>query len=303
MLISIIIPNYNHASYIKKRIESVLNQTYQDFEVIILDDCSTDNSLAIINQYKNHPKIAKIICNETNSGSTFKQWEKGIALAKGEYIWIAESDDYSDDQFLSNAVNSFSANSNVGLFFCNYETINNHDNIISENNLLYDPLIDYLPNDSIINGKVFCEKFLFFSNLILNASAVVFKKNMYSHVDKEYIKMKVAGDWRMWVDICYNTQVIFTKQKLNYYRMHTNNVRTKKALLLPAEGIANYSYFIEKTENLEIRTKLRDNIAKLWIYNFRMNKNLIKNLKLIKKILVVDNLFPFRVLSRIFHKI
>ncbi len=101
ILVTVIVPNYNHAPYLKRRIESILNQTYQDLELIILDDCSNDNSIDIIKQYQNHKKISHIERNEKNSGSPFKQWQKGIELAKGEYIWIAESDDYADPEFLS----------------------------------------------------------------------------------------------------------------------------------------------------------------------------------------------------------
>src|SRR3984893_17231816 len=97
--VSVIIPNYNHAAYLRQRIDTVLRQTYQDFEVILMDDCSTDDSRTIISEYSSDPRI-RIELNETNSGSTFRQWKKGIALARGEYIWIAESDDYSDERFL-----------------------------------------------------------------------------------------------------------------------------------------------------------------------------------------------------------
>jgi len=77
-LVSIIIPNYNHARYLEQRLDSVFNQTYQNFEVIILDDCSTDNSLEIIEKYKDNPHLSLVVVNETNSGSSYKQWDNGI---------------------------------------------------------------------------------------------------------------------------------------------------------------------------------------------------------------------------------
>src|SRR3954470_8154701 len=104
-MISVIVPNYNHSRYLKKRIESILNQTFQNFEIILLDDCSTDKSREIIEQYRNHPKVSHIIINERNSGSTFRQWDKGLQYAKCDWIWIAESDDFSDKYFLSTMVN------------------------------------------------------------------------------------------------------------------------------------------------------------------------------------------------------
>src|ERR1700752_3159230 len=75
--VSVIIPNYNHATFLIERIDSILCQTFQDFELIILDDCSNDNSRSIIEKYHGHEKISHIIYNPTNSGSPFMQWQKG----------------------------------------------------------------------------------------------------------------------------------------------------------------------------------------------------------------------------------
>ena len=98
--VSIIVPNYNHARYLPDRLLSIEQQTYQDFEIILLDDCSTDNSRDLIFNYASNPKVSQCILNEKNSGSPFIQWVRGISLAQGEWIWIAESDDLADPMFL-----------------------------------------------------------------------------------------------------------------------------------------------------------------------------------------------------------
>ena len=98
--VSVIVPNYNHAPFLKQRIESILNQTFLDFELILLDDCSTDGSSEIMESYRSNPHVSHVVFNEVNSGSAFRQWDKGIALAKGEWIWVAESDDYAEHTFL-----------------------------------------------------------------------------------------------------------------------------------------------------------------------------------------------------------
>ena len=71
--VSVVIPNYNHARFLTRRIETVLQQTFQDFEVILLDDCSTDDSRSILSKYAADPRV-RIEFNEKNSGSTFKLW-------------------------------------------------------------------------------------------------------------------------------------------------------------------------------------------------------------------------------------
>ena len=101
-LVSVIIPNYCHARFLNELIQSVLQQTYQNFELIILDDCSPDGgaSKAVIESYRDNPHVSHIVYNEINSGSAFKQWGKGFELAQGKYIWIAESDDCCDPELL-----------------------------------------------------------------------------------------------------------------------------------------------------------------------------------------------------------
>ncbi len=97
--VSIIVPNYNHEIHLLKRLETIFNQTFRDFEVILLDDASTDESRKILEEYAGRPEVTHFLVNTENSGSAFQQWKKGIRLAEGDYVWIAESDDFSDRYF------------------------------------------------------------------------------------------------------------------------------------------------------------------------------------------------------------
>ncbi len=85
-LVSVVIPNYNHSAFLKKRIDSVLNQTYQNIELILLDDCSADTSRDVIEAFKDHPKVSHIVYNEVNTGNTFTQWVKEIELEIGKWV-------------------------------------------------------------------------------------------------------------------------------------------------------------------------------------------------------------------------
>ena len=78
--------------------------------MILLDDCSADNSCDILNAYKEHPKVSALVLNEKNTGNTFLQWDRGIRLAKGKYVWIAESDDTADIHFLEATVAALELN-------------------------------------------------------------------------------------------------------------------------------------------------------------------------------------------------
>ena len=87
--VSVIVPNYCHAPYLEQRIESILQQTFQDFELILLDDCSTDGSREILERYRNHPKVSGIFYNERNSGSPFQKTGRGKVVAFGDPHVIA----------------------------------------------------------------------------------------------------------------------------------------------------------------------------------------------------------------------
>ena len=227
-LVSIIIPNYNHALFLKRRIESVLSQTYQNTEVIILDDYSNDESRSIIKEYESHPKIVNIVFNTSNSGSTFKQWNKGVQMAKGDYVWLAESDDEASPYFIEKLMNYILTN-NLALAFSNSNTIDNQNNITGDLSWwLNDFRNTNWENDFIMNGSDFCSTIMVVKNAIMNASSVVFSKNKYLESKGANENMKLCGDWDLWVRLISNSKLGFVSEKLNFYRFHDNTVRATK---------------------------------------------------------------------------
>src|SRR5256884_5552042 len=121
--VSVIVPNYNHAPYLRERLESILTQTYKDFELLILDDGSTDDSYQIIARYERRARV-RVLVNSTNSGSAFSQWNRGISLARGEYVWIAESDDSADPHFLEMLIPVLDETPSLGIAYCQSHLIN-----------------------------------------------------------------------------------------------------------------------------------------------------------------------------------
>lgn len=239
--VSVIIPNYNHASYLNQRIESILAQTFQNFELLILDDVSTDNSKEIIEQYRNHPKVSHIIYNENNSGSTFMQWQKGIEQAKGEWIWIAESDDWCEQSLLENLINLANISDKIGLAYCMSVFYNRDENTQSAQN-------STSHIEELIESKDFILKKLVPFNTIINASAVIFKKSLYLKVSKDYTKYKLAGDWFFWAELSQYCDVAICGKYLNYFRQHDIKVSmdTKKKGLNYPEEIEVLKYFEKK---------------------------------------------------------
>lgn len=303
-MVSIIIPNFNHAPYLKQRIDSVLSQTISDIEVIILDDCSTDNSREIIEQYREHPKLAHIILNTQNSGSTFKQWKKGIELAKGEFIWIAESDDVADDHFLESVLTAFDQNPETGLVYT-------QSALIDENNRVIGSMLPHTSGFNIplweenfgYNGIEFVKKFMLYQNSIPNASAVVFKKKIFEQAGGVDDRFTINGDWDLYTRIMAISDIYYIKATLNRFRMHTEkgssgNVRN-------GNNIKEYYYLARKWKkalNLSAQENEAINayIYKcwLWLYENKRRKLLANNfMNIIPAALQQDKKIFFRLLN------
>ena len=213
--VSVIIPNYNHAPYLVERIESVLSQDYQDFEIILLDDCSTDSSSEILKKYEHHPKVSHIIFNEHNNGSPFQQWKKGIALAKGEYIWVAESDDVAANQLLGALVMEMEKSRNIVVAFA-------HSRLIDKSNkqLPYGWHDEDTNDVYVTDGQRFVTEKMLTSNYIYNASMAIFRKSAYKLIDTDYQHYSYCGDWIFWIELCLKGDVVEVCRVLNSYRQH-----------------------------------------------------------------------------------
>jgi glycosyltransferase involved in cell wall biosynthesis len=226
-LVSVIIPNYNHEKYLRRRLKSVFNQTYQNFEVILLDDCSTDKSQEILLEYAKNPKVNHCVFNATNSGNTFVQWNKGIELAKGDYIWIAESDDFCELNFLEELTKPLIKNEEVVLSYCQSNRVDEENRITGSWKTHSDNLdSDLFDSDFILEGNLFIEKFLIYKNVIPNASALVIRKEALSilGITNTDHNLRYSGDWLLYFKIALNKKVFFHSQNLNSFRFHTKSV-------------------------------------------------------------------------------
>lgn len=225
-MVSVIIPNYNHATYLKQRIETVLNQSYQNFEVIILDDCSKDNSKEVIEHYRNHPKVSNIVYNEVNSGSVFKQWEKGVGLAKGELIWIAESDDYAHSCYLEKMIPFLQSDPELGFVYCNVYKVNTKGAIAPitfAEKRNKDLSTSKWSKSYVKPGKEEIKENFIRACTINNVSGVLFKKEALLKVAPFDRSFKYLGDWYCYLKLCNHYNIGYLHETLNYYRDHEVN--------------------------------------------------------------------------------
>lgn len=223
-LVSVIVPNYNHARFLTERFESILAQTYTNFEIIILDDCSTDNSREIIERYRSNPHVSKIVYNEQNCGNTFEQWMHGIELAQGELCWIAESDDSCLPTLLEKLVPMFEKSKNVSLAVCKCLLIDVNGNALNKHCLSEEMIVE--------NGKDFIRRHLVFNNYICNSGMAVFKRSVALDVNRQFIDKKYAGtgDMMFWIEMCETGEIGLLSECLDLFRIHGTNQTSKREI-------------------------------------------------------------------------
>lgn len=231
MTVSIIIPNYNHAAFLRQRIESVLHQTYTDYEIILLDDGSTDNSKSVIEKYRSNPKFTHIIYNPTNSGSPFSQWQKGLLLSSGKYIWIAESDDVSAPGFLEKMIDLIEQNSSTAIAYCRTMQIDESGNEIGIHS--WPDALDETrwANDYFNKGVDELRDYFIYRNIIVNVSSAVFKKEDALTAIEYVVKknMRYCGDWLFFARMLLGTGIVYHHGLFNFQRYHEKTTRNTKS--------------------------------------------------------------------------
>lgn len=228
--VSVIVPNYNYARFLERRLSSIFNQTFQDFEVLYLDDASSDESTPVLTRCLekwNERARVRIFQNETNSGSTFHQWNKGVREARGEYIWLAEADDFADPRLLETLVKKLDTQPQTTLAYCKSFVVHDDNSLHGHAEDELDVLDEsHWKSDYVNNGRDECARFLVQNNTILNASAVVFRRAAYLEAGGADADFRLAGDWLMWIKIALLGDVSFCAEPLNYFRRHESSVRS-----------------------------------------------------------------------------
>ena len=238
-LVSIIVPCYNHAPYLAQRMESIFAQTYPHYELILLDDASTDNSAELLSGYARHPRVAYWGANTRNSGSAFRQWRKGVALAHGELIWIAESDDYCLPGFLESLVRLALIHPEALLFVSGFSRVDETGS----------PLPGALEYHSrVISGRELVPSKFNWGTYIWNVSCALFRREALRFVDWERVcAMRFCGDWLFYVMVLRQGALAAEPQHLARFRSHAATVsQSGEAVFLRyEEGLEVLRYMLE----------------------------------------------------------
>lgn len=205
-LVSVLVTSYNREKYIEFAIESILNQTYENYEIIISDNCSTDNTMELLKKYSDNPKI-KIHQTEKNIGQ-FANRNTAADLAKGKYLKYVDSDDYIYPTGLEVLINMMEANPKAGWGLCSL--IQTKEKPFP---LLLSPYEAY--------------KYNFFGPGLFHKAPLssIIKKSVFEETEG-FNPGKMVGDYEMWLRLAQSYPVLLMPDGIVWYREHENQELT-----------------------------------------------------------------------------
>ncbi|MEM7819481.1 MAG: glycosyltransferase [Candidatus Aenigmatarchaeota archaeon] len=260
--VSICIPSYNYGNYISQAIESVLNQTFENFELIIVDNNSIDDTDYIVKKIKD--KRIRYIKNKQNVGMV-KNFNRCVSLAKGKYILILPADDRLLPKMLEKELEIFKKDKKIGLVYSAFTQVDANNNIIK----IHKPY-----NKNYINEGLDEVEKLILGNYI-PFSCLIIKKECFDKLGKFDENLVFSFDWDMWIRILLNGfKIGYVSDILAIYRLHEKS-ETSKLL---------------KDGKIE---KDKWNVLEKLFKNENINKKILNKLAGIKFAVIIFNIFKF----------
>ncbi|TIO62497.1 MAG: glycosyltransferase [Mesorhizobium sp.] len=228
--VSVVVPNYNYAHHLVERLESIAGQTYPVYELVVLDDGSTDDSVDVIKTFltERQELDSELIVNKQNSGSVFRQWVKGIERCRGDVIWIAEADDFAAPDFLRELVSSFDDPS-VVVAYSQSRQVDGDGVVLAQDYIGYtSDISDKWSSDYARSGSEEISEAMAVKNTIPNVSAAIFRRSALSsavaELGEELFGYRVAGDWLVYLRVLLQGKIKFCAKPLNSHRRHMKSV-------------------------------------------------------------------------------
>lgn len=272
-LVSIVFTSYNHREYLKQALDSLVNQTYPNLEIIIIDDCSTDGSQEILKGYEHYENI-DLKLQTQNSGSYVRASNYGASFAKGEYILFAQCDDFAEPSQIQKLLEVFEKNPSVGVVF-------SKSNLVDENGIVYND--DFVGREKSFKKKVKqtglitgdeMKEFLSFSCVIPNLSAALIKTDLFRKINGLSDKYLVVADWEFWLDLTEETDFYYISEPLNYFRQHATTIRS--SIKMKTQIVEIYKMFYNHLSKNKLNRfqiyKLKQGAGAVWFSYFVENK-------------------------------
>ncbi len=257
-LVSVVLPTYNYARYLPESVGSVLSQTYPHYEVIVVDDGSTDNTKDVLNPFMQRIKYIKL---EQNKGLPVAR-NTGIQSARGKYIAFIDADDFWLPEKLQTEIEYFDKQRNAGMVYSKHVNIDENGRVI-----------DADVKKRLPSGNIFIQ--LFSEQNFVIASSVVVRKNVFETTGLFDEQLVNCQDWDMWLRIAFYFNIAGINKTLVKYRHNPHSLSKNRNNVLKYQKIIidkMYNSFKDKENGLHeklYKKRLASHYAKVGRYYLR----------------------------------
>jgi hypothetical protein len=217
--VSIVLPNYNYERYLDERMTSLLAQTFADYEILAVDDGSTDGSRAVIEKYRD-PRV-RTHWFDANAGSTYQRWNDGAALTSGEYLMFAGADDSCEPMLLQRLVEALDAQPMAGMAYARSWVID-----AGGSRTALSPPDERWSRDFLTTADEEVP-FLLAQRTIPTASAVLLRRSLFERCGGFDTSFRLAADHMLWARMLQHAAIAYVAEPLNCFRTHDATVRTR----------------------------------------------------------------------------
>ena len=296
--VSVILTSYNHAAFIRKSIDSVLSQSFKDYELIIIDDCSSDDSCDIIESYQD--ERIQFIKHEYNRGGGIKEGVENYA--KGEYIAIQHSDDFwSDENKLKKQVDYLDNHKECAAVFTGVQVVNDDDSPYDKEESFYYNIFEQ-PNRSRFEWLRF---FFFYGNCLCHPSILV-RKNIYEENGAmEFVyPYRQIPDLIRWTRLCLQHDIYIIPEKLTCFRVHENEAKNTSGFSVEnaqrnCVELFSYNRHFLDIENEESFTKVFPEWSEFSIKGYFNKKYALSRMCLLPDTAMYTKLFGLALLNEL----
>lgn len=263
-LVSLVVASYNHAGFLTKRMDSLLAQTYQNIEILVIDDCSPDNSVEILRRYETHPNV-RLTVREKNGGWVTVS-NQGVDMSSGEYVLFANCDDDCDPRMIERLVATLEQHSSAGIAFCRSLMVDEEDHVLGDDFVIRETAFRKRCAGDTLLSKDEATRFLLHSCVIPNLSAALFRRECFSAVGYLSAEYRVCCDWDLFFRVAARYDIAYVAEPLNRFRQHKTTIRSSTR-----DRVVYEEYFrllLGQIRKLDLsafeRMKFRTHVMYLW---------------------------------------
>lgn len=265
--VSVIVPNFNYRRFLKERVRSILCQTYKDFEILYVDDGSSDGSNEVMTLFASDRRLRTRMCKE-NSGTVYRRWNEAAQDASGHWLWFANADDSAHPRFLERLMGLVDGNPRVAIAHSNVAIMNESGQLISDRFYSTEEVMAHLASDHVADGT---QELLFLTGglYLRTASAAIIRRDAFVDVGGFDTRLWGLADYDLYLKLLHAHDLAYAAEPLTYFRSHglsttSNTDHARNSLALAYAFASAYRrmqgdprYTVEMRESVRRRARVQ----------------------------------------------